>query len=265
MRREAIRVPGGGGVIGAWVGVLLAASSFTIALLYSWLGLAYASSLILVSGLLGLDVNGLVAAILLSQVAAAAAGTLQAGRARGGRVPARSLGEAAVMASAALGGLAAALLVGVRLPGHARVYGNALLLLAAAATNLARGRGGGGGGGVARYAAAGAATGVVKGVLGGGATPVLIAAQRLLGVGIDEAVFKTLAAEVVICSAVAAPYAASYGLHAWAAACMVPASAAGGVLGGLAGRRMGGRVRRAAASAAMACLALLAVAVGGGL
>ena len=90
-----------------------------------------------------------------------------------------------------------ALLLGVYVTDSLRLALNACLMLIAAITNyLARE--------TSRHArlselvGIGALTGLVKGVLGGSATPVLITSHRLLGLNIDETMFRTLLSEVPI-------------------------------------------------------------------
>ena len=241
---------------------LLGLIGLVVSMLYTWLGIAYASTIIVIAGLLGLDVNRLVAPILLSQVFAAAAGTTVRRVSRRGGGGAGLL-ESMAMGAAALAALAAAMLVGVRLPGPERVYGNALLLAAAAAVNLARpasGRPGGRRGGLGGLLAAGLATGLVKGVLGGGATPVMVAAQRILGEGFDAAVLRTLAAELVICLVASAPYLLAYGANPAAFAVLSASSVAGVLLGSMASARVSQAARRTSSSILMAALAAAAAA-----
>ena len=54
--------------------------------------------------------------------------------------------------------------------------------------------------------------GIVKGILGGGITPLLIALQKVCGIDIDSSIFRTLISEIVLCISAAIPYIVTYSI-----------------------------------------------------
>ncbi len=208
--------------------------STIVSILYVWLGTPYASTMMLVFAFMGMDLKRVVGTILVSQIFAAFLGSYL----RKKRVSDPELGTVhglAIGMSATVAFLAAFLL-GTSLPNESRLALNAsMLAIAGVALLLPLRRTSTKIRSLATSIGIGACTGMVKGLLGGSATPMLIATHRLLGLGIDDAMFRTLIAEVPLCLAASVPYVAMYGLPPTILATLF----AGCVLGTSLGRYLG--------------------------
>ena len=177
--------------------------SIAVSILYVWLGIAYASTMMLLLSLLNYDLRYVLGSLLTAQVVTSCFGAyFRRGLVIDSRRGIKYSGIVGVSAAIAF---LSALLLGVYVTDSLRLGINACLMLLAAITNyLARE--------TSRHAklseliSIGALTGLVKGVLGGSATPILIASHRLLGLNIDETMFRTLLSEVPICIAASTPY-----------------------------------------------------------
>ena len=193
-----------------FVEIMVFVGSFVVSLLYVWLGLAYAIALMLVLHCMGFKVSFVMPVVLASQIVAALLGSILRGRSSvygGFRSP-------LIIAVAAIAAYASASFLGVALSDDVRLWGIEALLIIAIVLNLS---------GEKRASsrsrlndlpisiAAGLSSGVVKGVLGGGITPMLIAIQRLGGVDIDVVLFRTLFAQVIMCMTAFVPYTLAFG------------------------------------------------------
>ncbi len=190
---------------------VLVALAVATCIAYAWLGICYASTMMLVASLAGYSLRHCLASILLAQVVTA----LMTGLVRMNEVKEGSKGSIAssglIMGFSALASLLAASLIGINLGDAERLRASALILFMTALINLAMpnrklsaNRG--------QATLVGFLAGFVKGVLGGGATGVIVASQRLLGVNFDNATHTTLFAHLAMCLAALGPYLAIGGL-----------------------------------------------------
>lgn len=217
-------------------------TSAVSALLYSWLGMAYAMSLMTLLSLTEVSVNEALAAILGSQAVAALMGSYFR-RSLVNDVNA-SVKHSIVIGLSALSSFMAALTLGVRLSEDVRLLSVAVMLLFTAIlvrfeVKLGRGFSDNNTGNVF----AGVAAGFMKGVLGAGVTPMLISLQRLAGLNFDETMFRTLLAEIVICLAALIPYSIAYGVEPLALITLCVGSALGVVLGRVLLKPLGQKTR----------------------
>jgi len=196
--------------------VLLAvvfAVSVMVGFLYSWLGLAYAMSFMVSSALMGLDVNSMLPYVLLSQaVVSPFAAVIRGRRVVNVRLHFR---ESLVIGLSALAAFLAALMLGVRVGGYVKLVFIALLLVVASVANML-GDGNSGGrrdGGNGLNVVVGVVVGFLKGVFGSGALPVLIGFQRLMGLSVDETVFRVFVTVSIVALASSVPYILNYGLE----------------------------------------------------
>ena len=222
--------------------------SIAVSILYVWLGIAYASTMMLLLSLLNYDLRYVLGSLLTAQVVTSCFGAyFRRGLVIDSRRGIKYSGIVGVSAAIAF---LSALLLGVYVMDSLRLALNACLMLLAAITNyLARE--------TSRHAklseliSIGALTGLVKGVLGGSATPILIASHRLLGLNIDETMFRTLLSEVPICIAASTPYIAIGGFNITLFLSIMLGSVLGTYLGMHLLRTRSRGTRRKASSVAM--------------
>ena len=235
--------------------LLLLLGSAVVSFLYAWLGLAYAIALMLILHMLGVQLGVAIPVILASQIIAASLGVALR---RDHPSKRRSVKSSAVIAVAALSAYLSALLVGVSLDDYSRLIGLMLILLVSAAINFMgdRWRREDPPNSTAIDVATGISAGVVKGVFGGGITPMLIATQRLGGLGIDETLFRTLFAHIIMCLTALVPYVLRYGFDLEMFTFIVLGSVVGVLAGYLLLRRVKPSIRVKLASTVMVALAI---------
>ncbi len=193
--------------------VVVFATSVMVSFLYSWLGLAYAMSFMVSSAIIGLDVNYMLPYILLSQAIISPFAAII----RGKRVVDVKLHfeESLVIGLSALVAFLAALMLGIRVSGYVKLVFIALLLVVASVINMLKDKGDGRmrNSGYGLNVAAGVVAGFLKGVFGSGALPVLIGFQRLMGLSVDETVFRAFVTVSIVALASSVPYILNYGFE----------------------------------------------------
>ncbi|MHC1637269.1 MAG: TSUP family transporter [Candidatus Nezhaarchaeales archaeon] len=184
--------------------------SLVVSLLYAWLGLAYAVALILILHAIGVEISVVLPVVLASQVIAAFLGSIFRRKSSANRI----IRNPKIIAIAAIAAYTSASSIGIALSDHARLWGLMALLVVAAMLNMtsresnpASSRRND----LSISIVAGLSSGVIKGVLGGGITPMLIAIQRFGKIDIDETLFRTLFAQTIICLTALIPYALAFG------------------------------------------------------
>jgi len=223
---------------------------------YAWLGICYASTMMLVATLAGYSLRHCLASILLAQVATAL--TTSVARLsevkRVERVGVASSGV--VMGLSALASLLAAALLGTKLSDSTRLLANAAILIVTAAINAVTPS--------TRSSAnpkqaafIGILAGFVKGALGGGSTGVLLAGQRLLGVNFDRATHATLIAHLAMCLAALGPYTATQGIDLHTFTSLTIGSLIGCAIGQAIPRTTNTKQRIAASTATTIAIATL--------
>ena len=183
--------------------------SLTVSLLYSWLGLAYTGTLILILHSIGIEISAVVTVTLASQIITAFLGSLLRRKlSTNGDVK-----NPLLIAVVAIATYSSASLIDVTLSDNTRLGGIMVILVLTAILNIASKEGDpcSSRGGLLINVVAGLSSGVVKGVLGGGMTPTLIAIQRFGKIDIDETFYRTLLAQTIICLAALIPYTLAFG------------------------------------------------------
>jgi len=189
------------------------AVSVMVGFLYSWLGLAYATVFMVSSALMGFNVNSMLPYILLSQAIISPFATVIRGR-NVVDVGLHFRGSLVIGLSALVAFLAA-LMLGIRVSGYVKLVFTALLLVFASIINMLKDEDDG----ERRNdcyglnVVIGVVAGFLKGVFGSGALPVLIGFQRLMGLSVDETVFRVFLSVSIVALASSVPYILNYGLE----------------------------------------------------
>ncbi len=193
--------------------VLVFVFSVVVAFLYSWIGLAYAMAFMVLLSFTGLDVNAMLSYILLSQATVSPFAAIF--RSRFVVNVGLHFRESVVVGLSALAAFLAALVLGVRVSGFSKLVFVALLLIVSSVINILN-RETHGAGKVKSNGLnvlVGVVVGFLKGVFGSGALPVLIGFQRLLGLSVDETVFRIFITVSIIAFASSIPYILNYGFE----------------------------------------------------
>ncbi len=223
---------------------VLLATSLVASLLYSWMGVAFSLTMIVLVTLIGLDANTMMPSILAAQLTSALA--TSAHRTRSEQRGRRDAHSIALLTLGSLTAFTAAMFLGVGLRSETRVMASGLLLVASgfslALLSLTKRscKGNPRGGEALISVASGVAGGLVKGVVGAGITPVMIALQSLSCRDFGTIVYRTVFSELAILAATLIPYAASFGLEPEATLTAVSGSllgSAGGAWLGLGKRK----------------------------
>ncbi len=179
------------------------------AIMFTLLSLGYATVFILTLNFIGVtSLSEYVSIVLLSQIPV----SILAARLRRRIVESKRHGtlNALILGVAAISGFTAALSLGIRLGDEARVIAlSATSLLAALAMSNRASRTSD-----TRSSSilTGIVGGIVKGVLGGGVTPVILALQRFAGLSLDDSMYRTFIALALMSIASSIPYMLSYSL-----------------------------------------------------
>lgn len=184
------------------------AASVVSGMLYSWLGLGYANVFLIILFITGTSTSEYISVIALSQVLASLLGAYLR-RKLIVNINSSMLGSI-IIGISALASFLAALLVGVGLSDNARLITLTLVLILTSILLRAKS--------IMKTNSripdvlAGIVGGAVKGVLGGGITPVIMVFQRMIGVSMDETLFKTFIALSIISLSTSIPYILFYGI-----------------------------------------------------
>ncbi len=195
-------------IVDALIILCIAALSATLLTLLS---LGYATVFILLLSLIGFtNLSRYVPIILLSQIPV----SMLAARLRRRLVLNKKHGtiNALVLGLSALAGFTAAITLGIRLGDETRVIAliATSILAAVALTSNAKSVNDTKGSSMVT----GVIGGLVKGVLGGGVTPVILALQRITGISLDDSMYRTFIALALMSTASAMPYLLAYNVNA---------------------------------------------------
>ncbi len=214
-------------IVSALIILCIAALS---AILFTLLSLGYATVFILILSFTGFtNLSEYVSIVLVSQIPV----SMLAARLRGKLVSDKRHGtvNALVLGLSAIAGFTAALVLGVRLGDEVRVIAlvtTSILAVVAMTSNSKP---------INDTKSSSIVTGVigglVKGVLGGGVTPVILALQRITGIGLDDSMYRTFIALVLMSTASVIPYLLTYNINT----VLLAAAIIGGLTGVVVGEK----------------------------
>ncbi len=186
---------------------LIILSGALASIMYVWLGVGYALSVMLIITLLGYSVTKALPEILLTQFVISVLGSYLRGKLSSDL--GTSLRNGAVIAISAYASFISALLLGIKLHDVSRLLAIVAILMVASFMLIIRKGGTDPVPKVRQFKLSlvtGVLAGVVKGVIGAAVTPVMLVIQRVGGLSIDEGLLRSLLAESAICLTAFVPY-----------------------------------------------------------
>lgn len=230
-------------------------ASIISGILYSWLGLGYANVFLMILFIGSTSTSEYVPIIALSQVLASLLGAYL--RRRLIVNINSSVTGSIIIGISALASFLAALLIGVVLSDSARLIALTLVLTLTAILLRIKPKVKVNSGVPDIFA--GIIGGIVKGILGGGITPVIIVFQRMIGVDVDETLFKTFIALSIISLSTSIPYILFYGIGVKELSLAITGAIVGVSIGNAIARRQYSSTRISYSSIAYGILAVLGI------
>ncbi len=188
--------------------LIILLSGVLASIMYVWLGVGYALSVMLVLALVGINVTSLLPEMLLSQFIISLLGSFIRGR-LSSNVRA-SIKNGGIIAISAYASFTSAMFLGIKLRDDVRLLALAGVLMAASVVLIMIRDKHNNRGNINHFKVSlvtGVVAGVVKGVIGAAVTPVMLIIQKVGGLSIDEGLLRSLLAESVICLTAFIPYA----------------------------------------------------------